>query len=296
MIRNTLADLAADDRSTALLLLELLEPVGFDIDADHVKEPRTDPARRSWRRAAQLAGVAAAVAAIGIAMTVGGPQTVAPTWAAVPSPASPTTYRTVDKACRGMAETLRNSGVPDIPAHLPPLRLLDMRGTGAFALFEDKASAATCLAVRVHDWRPWKPSWVALSVGTIASAPHQNSLWIDVPGGGLMVEALFAKSPKDGKVNKFLGTRTVASYTSIVGVVPHGTARVEVILPTHAKLTATIVGRYFASWFPGRLEDSVGPNYNIRVSAYNAHGQLIATDINTMPWWTGYAPGVAPLP
>jgi hypothetical protein len=129
-----------------------------------------------------------------------------------------------------------------------------------------------------------KGTWLALSVDgfPVPTKPVGESA-IVLDAIGTAATSYFNKSLSGD-------LKTLAEYTSVTGRVPANTARVIVELPKGPAATATLLEGQFAIWWPATF----GAYYSVRFVAIDAQGKPLATLIETSPWWSGYAPDIAP--
>jgi hypothetical protein len=288
------AEVAPDDRATATALLDRMGEITFNRSLDEwtrQSSPQPVPRRTTVR---WVAVITAAACLAGVLVLVQGnsrsllPLLAAPpAWAAVPTSASPEQTSAITAACQKLTSTLHKVGMPGVPANLPRLAALDLRGTGATAFFQGNGNTIACMATKaVRPASQTKSSWLALWVDgfPVPTKPvGQSAIALDAIGTA--TTSYFDKS-LSGNPN------TLAEYTTVTGRVPANTARVIVQLPRGPAAIATLLDGQFALWWPA----SFGEYYNVRFVAIDAQGKPLATLIETSPWWSGYAPDIAPTP
>ena len=223
------------------------QPVARHPDA-HPVAPLTrtgpPPGRPAGRRRtrAWLAGAAAAVLALTLSLTLApGGSSVA--WAAEPTAPTAGDRDAAAAACgaplaRGLGD-LESSGSasgdgapapaaggggPGVPDSLPPLAVLDIRGDGALAVYQDPTWQVTCLLAR--DGSAWVDQGISVGPGPGASTPG----------------TLFS-----GRTS-WVGGDSVAY---LGGSVPPGTTKVTFELSDGTTVRASVLGATFAAWFPG---------------------------------------------
>ena len=246
---------AAEDAKAAVALEEAFDGVrlgrpapgrtttgGISPPARIVALPgRTDGPRRApvvW-----LSGAAVAVVALVLTvMLAPGGSSVA--WSAVPTAPTAGDREAAAAVCgaplaRGLGE-LESSGGASVdgapapapapepgeiaPESLPPLAVLDIRGDGALAVYQNRTWQVACLLTREAG------AWVDQGI-TVGPGPGTST-----PG------AIFGSSTAwaGGDFVAYLG-----------GSVPPGTTKVTFDLSDGTTVRASLVGDTFAAWFPG---------------------------------------------
>ena len=189
-----------------------------------------------------LAGAAAAVVALTLTVTLSpGGSSVA--WAAEPTTPTAGDREASATACgtpvaRGLGD-LESSGsasvtgadpapaperAPGVPESLPPLAVLDIRGDGALAIYQDSTWQVICLLTREGD--AWVDQGISVGPGTGTSTP------------GVVF----------GSRTSWVGGDSVAY---LGGSVPPGTSKVTFDLSDGTTVQASVLGITFAAWFPG---------------------------------------------
>jgi hypothetical protein len=288
------AGIAPEHRATATALLDRLDEITFDGSLDTWDDLSSRDPQRRHTTARWVAVVAAAACLAGVLVLVQGnspslPPLLAapPAWAAVPTSASPEQTTAITAACQKFTSIMHNVGMPGVPAVLPHLAALDLRGTGATAFYQGNGNTIACMATKdVKPASQAQSSWLALSVDgfPVPTKPVGESA-IVLDAIGTATTSYFDKS-RSADLN------TLAEYTTVTGRVPANTARVIVQLPKGPVATATLLDGQFAIWWPATF----GEYYNVRFVAIDAQGKPLATLIETSPWWSGYAPNIAPTP
>jgi hypothetical protein len=222
------------------------------------------PARPRRRPLAWLVAAAAAVVALTVALTLL-PGRDAVAWASEPSTATAADVVVAQKACsaplaRGLGD-LQQSGSASVdgttpaapppspgdagpPTALPPLAVLDVRGDGALAVYQDATWQVVCLLRRENG--TWVDQGISVGPGRAAAPPGL------VFGGGT--------SWAGGDQVSYVG-----------GAVPTGTATVTFTLSDGSTVRASLLGTTFAAWFPGGA--SVVPG---SLAAFDATGTKLA--------------------
>jgi hypothetical protein len=246
---------AAEDAHTAALLELAFDGVRLDRTIPGgAYPPAASPARpaprmtvlrgRSTRRRRSrvwLSGAAAAVMALALTLSLA-PGGSSGAWAAEPSTPTSADEEAAAAACgaplaRGLGD-LESSGSastdgsrapapgegPVVPESLPPLAVLDIRGDGALAIYQDPTWQVTCLLAR--DGSAWVDQGISVGPGPSTSTPGvifgSRTTWM---GGGSVA---------------YLG-----------GTVPPGTTKVTFDLSDGTTVQASLLGTTFAAWFPG---------------------------------------------
>jgi hypothetical protein len=245
----------AEDVHTAALLARAFDGIHLNRPApgDHstpAAAPATRPARivalpprPATRRRAPvwLAGAAAAVLALALTVTLApGGSTAA--WAAEPTTPTSGDRAAAATACgaplaRGLGDLEWSGGAtadgalasapgagPTVPQSLPPLAVLDIRGDGALAIYQNPTWQVTCLLAREGDL--WVDQGISVGPGPGASTP------------GVVF----------GSRTSWIGGDSVAY---LGGSVPPGTTKVTFDLSDGTTVQASLMGTTFAAWFPG---------------------------------------------
>lgn len=246
---------AEADELTAVLLEKAFDAVRLERPtpgADHdpgsarangapglVVLPARKDAGRPGRAWAAAAAAAVLVLALVLTLAPGGSSVV---WAAEPSTPTAADREAVATACsaplaRGLGDlessgTARTDGVPapdpgpgpTVPESLPPLAVLDIRGDGALAIYQDPTWQVTCLLARERG--AWVDQGISVGPGPSTMTPGvvfgSRTTWID------------------GDSVAFLG-----------GSVAPGTSKVTFDLSDGTTVRASLLGTTFAAWFPG---------------------------------------------
>ncbi len=247
---------AAQDTHTAALLEQAFDGVRLDRPTPwsaHQPDasPATPaarivvlPARSTGRRRshAWLAGAAAAVLALTLTLTLA-PGGTSVAWAAEPRTPTAADVEAVATACRaplarGLGDLESSGGSttgdgapapapgegPTVPESLPPLAVLDIRGDGALAIYQDPTWQVTCLLAR--EGGAWVDQGISVGPGPSTSTPG----------------AVF------GSRTTWIGGDSVAY---LGGSVPPGTTKVTFDLSDGTTVQASLLGTTFAAWFPG---------------------------------------------
>lgn len=234
---------AEEDATTAAALEEAFDGIRLDRPAPGgATKGVSPPAATAGRRRGHVVWLSgAAVAVVAMVLTV----MLAPGGSSVAWSAQPTAPTEVDREvaaavcgaplARGLGE-LESSGSAAVdgsaalapepgesaPVSLPPLAVLDIRGDGALAVYQDRTWQVACLLAREGG------AWVdqGITVGPASSAPG----------------AMFGSS------TAWVGGDSV---TYLGGSVPSGTTKVTFDLSDGTTVRASLVGDTFAAWFPG---------------------------------------------
>lgn len=253
--RPSLARCTAEDEQTAELLAQAFDGIRLNrpapVRTTTPGAPAIPPARvvalttrSAGRRRSRvwLAGAVAAVLALTLTVAVSpGGSSVA--WAAEPAAPTQADRDAAAIACgaplaRGLG-ALESSGsaslpgadpsvapesAPGVPESLPPLAVLDIRGDGALAIYQDPTWQVTCLLTR------------------------ETGSWVDQ---GILV----GPGPATGTPGLLFGSRTSwvggDSVSYLGGSVPAGTTNVTFDLNDGSTVRASVLGTTFAAWYPG---------------------------------------------
>lgn len=240
---------AEEDATAAAALEEAFDGIRLDRPAPGgtttggtATEGVFKPGRTTGRRRGHvlwLSGAAMAVVALVLTVTLTpGGSSVA--WSAQPTAPTEVDREAAGEACgaplaRGLGE-LESSGSAAVdgaaapapepgesaPVSLPPLAVLDIRGDGALAVYQDRTWQVACLLTREGG------AWVdqGITVGPASSTPG----------------AMFGSS------TAWVGGDSV---TYLGGSVPSGTTKVTFDLSDGTTVRASLLGDTFAAWFPG---------------------------------------------
>jgi hypothetical protein len=246
-------DLSPDDRATATALRESFAALTLDRPV-----PTPVPGRPTGRARWSLAAAAAAATVVaGAALLL--PEAASPAWASVPTAPTSDDVTEAVAACGanlgGGLGTLEGSGsvaapadgststgtfegstggaapsgagaddaVPTPPTTLPPLQALDIRGTGALAVYGDAEWQISCLLYEAD--------------GTWTSGGLTVTERLDNATPGLTASSSTVRS--DGQTVSTLGGSTAPGATTVTITLASGT-----------EAEATVVDGQYVAWFP----------------------------------------------
>lgn len=273
-------DLTDEDRATAADLRRSFSALTMDrpVPTGVAQPTYARPSKRARWGLSAAAAAAAVVAGAALLM----PGAASPAWAAVPttpsaddvagaaaacganlgqglgtleysgSVAAPadgsTTAGTFDGAAGDAAPGGVGSGaaVPTPPTTLPPLQALDIRGTGALALYGDQDWQVSCLLYEVDG--KWTSGGLTV---TEAGAGAQPGL----SGGGGTVRA-------DGQ-----------TVSTLAGATMPGASKVTITLASGTTAEATVADGRYVAWFP----EPIGVTAPI-VRQVDANGTTLTAD------------------
>lgn len=251
-----LSDLSGEDAEVAKALIQGFSLIEFNRpapvpEAQAVELISVSPGKQ--RRGSQrwYAIAASVTLALALATTLS-PHNTSVAWANQPTAATSTDRISAVKACgavieRGLGDLQSSftqsvepgsspsvgttSKVTSQPAELPPLAVLDIRGDGALAIFEDSNWTVMCLLKRTGN------RWVDQGVTvTSASADPQ-------PGTSFVSQTSWVGGD---------------SVSIVGGVTPPSSTNVTFELSNGELVSASVLNGKFAAWFPG--DTTVIPN------------------------------------
>lgn len=244
-LTEALLDLPDADRRTAELVASEYGRLRLDREV-----PTAFPAA-GYRRGLLWAGggVAAAAAAVLAAGTLT-IATPAAAWAATPSVPNASDKAAAATTCADALTGVTDSrGAPPTgPEKLPPLQLLDIRGTGAYAVFVDDEWTVQCF-LRSEDG-----AWTR---GQVTAEPTGTS-----PGvAAFAVDWAGSTQWADDDTTFHVG-----------GTVAPQTQRVTLELADGTVVEATVIEGRFAIWYPGDVQ--VSPDARLVAYDNGAKGEI----------------------
>jgi len=258
---DTLTD---DERTTALLLLDAFESVHYSRPA-----PQANGLAQKNRSVVSrwaVAMIAASVSVIAASGFLFASATLTPAWASHPRTPSGSDTAAIESVCRQrMTLQSRSGGPTGSISNLPPLVLIDIRGSGALAVFQDSSNTVECIASNATT-----PFWFSLSKNTWSVASLTSGPGVSVaPVSDITIDsgAVSVEIWTDGAA-----TRRSKYVTDVNGRVPNPVARVTADLPDGTQATASLAGNHFALWWPGDHAQQ-----QVTLHAYDAAGSQIAT-------------------
>lgn len=221
---DALLDLSDDDRLMAEQVAAAYSGLRLEREAPTGRDRRP----LIWAGGA-LAATAAAVMAAG-ALTVAAPATA---WAASPTAATSQDEAAAREVCAGaLAGEAGALAAADAPGSLPPLQLLDIRGSGGYAVFADDGWTIQCFL------RDTDAGWER---GPVVAQPTDQR-----PGvAAFAVEWAGSTAWSDQDEVFYVG-----------GTVSPATTKVVLELADGSLAEATVTDGRFALWYPDDVEIS----------------------------------------